>query len=37
MIKEVKLLEDILPNEADQWNNDIWVVENELTVKFYKT
>ena len=33
MIGEVKLPSDVLPGEVCQWNDNVWVVEDEPAIK----
>jgi len=37
MTEGVKLPEDILLGEIHQWNDNVWVVEDEPTIKVSKT
>ena len=37
MIGGVKLLEDVLLSEIYQWNDNVWVLEDEPAIKVSKT
>ena len=35
-IGEIELPENVLPDKAYQWDNNVWVVENKLAIKVSK-
>jgi len=37
MTEEVKLLRDVLPDKACQWNNNVQIVENKPAIEISKT